>query len=577
MTAVASSPLASLLAYLVLFAALSLRWLASAAEGIPINTVYARGDTRLLTWILWWVSRSITGDAGSVLDAPINYPATGQLTGSEHFAALQLLFFPAFAATGNAVLAVNLVLFLAYPLAAWLMSRLLVGLRFDPLVACVVGLAFALGAHQVPTHVHQMHVLPLYLPAVALALHRLREAQDARALLPLVAVFGLACLTAYYTVAVLVQVVVLWTGTELLRRRPGRLRFALQVGIVVTGCLGLLWLASRPYLMRARLVGSLADVEATVRLMAAMSSVHLRLGAVEIFGAVSLVLAVAGCAGLLARRRRPIALLGIALVAAGAFLVCGGGLTVVSALPPSPLTDLLRLSVTFIRALSRYAVIVGFGVALLGAVGLHLATRALPRAGAAILLAFVALAVVGERGRRLWTQDIEHIRAVTSDAPVYARVAAITAQAGRGPLLELPLSSFGYSLQPEAMMGSMQHELPLVSGHTGYLPPHRPVVDATIERLPAEGALQDLVDMTRVGWILLRPARYWADVETRASFARELTSLSGVGPAWEIDGWTLLAVRREPRHADWFDAIARGDLPREVLATRPAPSVDRQL
>jgi len=214
-----------------------------------------------------------------------------------------------------------------------------------------------------------------------------------------------------------------------------------------------------------------------------------------------------------------------------------------------------------VRMVLRYVAITGFGVALLAALGLQLATRAVPRRAAHALLAVVALAIGAERGRILWTQEIDVSAALTSDAPVYERVGEIATGAGRGPLLELPLSSFGDSQQPEAMMGSMRHRLPLVAGHTGYLPPHRRVLDAAVAELPAESALQDVVDMTHVRWILLRPARFWASAEARAEFAHELARIEGVGPSWELSGWTLLAVRRPPIHREWFEAVARGDVP----------------
>lgn len=151
--------MAVFLGYAAVFATLCWPWLSVATEAVPINTSYARPDTHLITWILWWVEHSLTQNPAGILDAPINYPATHQLTGSEHFAALQIVFLPVYELTGNAVLALNAVLFLSYPLAALLMNRLLIALGFTSLVAWVVGLVFALGALQVPTHVHMLHTL----------------------------------------------------------------------------------------------------------------------------------------------------------------------------------------------------------------------------------------------------------------------------------------------------------------------------------------------------------------------------------------------------------------------------------
>ena len=64
--------------------------------------------------------------------------------------------------------------------------------------------------------------------------------------------------------------------------------------------------------------------------------------------------------------------------------------------------------------------------------------------------------------------------------------------------------------------------------------------------------------MTHLRWLLLRPAQYWASARQRARFVRTLTATHGVGPVWSIDGWTLMQVRRDPVHPDWFEAIAGG-------------------
>jgi hypothetical protein len=563
-------PLPALLAYLLLFALLCLPWLATATRAIPINTPFVRGDTRLLTWILWWVATSLTGDPSGVYDAPINHPAPEQLTGSEHFAGLQVLFLPVWAATGNPFLAMNAILFLGYPLAAFAMCRLLLALGFAPGVAWVSGLAFALGANQVPAQVHHLHVLALWLPATALALHRLRDAPTVRSALLFGAIFLLACFTAYYTVAVLLPVVGLWSAAELLRRRPGRARFLGLAGASAAACLAALAAASLPYLTRAAGGVPPDRLDAAVRLGTTLLAAYLHAAPAVIFGGTSLVLGVLGCVGLLDARLRGITLLALALVATGVFLVQGLALDAVAALPPSSLTELLRIPLRFVRMVIRYAAIAGFGLALLGAVALQLATRRLPRLAAAALLAVVALVVTVERGRHLWQQDTETSAAWTTDAAAYDRVAQIAAEEGRGPLLELPLFMSGYSLQPEAMMGAMRHRLPLVSGHTGYLPPHRPLVDAAARRLPDPAALQELVDMTGVRWILLRPASSWASPKARERFLRALSAVEDVGPTWSIDGWTLLAVRRAPVRPELFAAIARGALPAAPDAA-PAP------
>ena len=92
--------------YFVLFALLSLRWIAAMARAIPASRdiIFVYGDdARLHVWILAWVAHALATDPAHILDANINYPAPAQLTGSEHFATSQLVFGPLYALTGNPV------------------------------------------------------------------------------------------------------------------------------------------------------------------------------------------------------------------------------------------------------------------------------------------------------------------------------------------------------------------------------------------------------------------------------------------------------------------------------------------
>ena len=132
-----------------------------------------------------------------------NLALPAQLTGTEHFLSSQLVFFPVYRFTGSVVLGVNAVLLFAYPLAACAMNRLLASLGFRAGIAWPIGLVYALGPLQVPTSVHVLHVLAVYPPLVALALHRLREAPSRRHTAALGAVYtgiGLAVGSHYASV-----------------------------------------------------------------------------------------------------------------------------------------------------------------------------------------------------------------------------------------------------------------------------------------------------------------------------------------------------------------------------------------
>jgi len=159
--------------------------------------------------------------------------------------------------------------------------------------------------------------------------------------------------------------------------------------------------------------------------------------------------------------------------------------------------------------------------------------------------------------------------------PIYS-VVERTAR-GDGALLDLPFVSLSEALSDpvrtavasdaDAMLASTQHWLPLVTGLTSYAPPHRALVDALIARLPASDALDDLVDMTHVRWIVLHPTEVWPtrSLPTRAA----LLKLPGITRMASIAGADLLRIDRTQHHPEWFAAIARGIGRDETLLGTP--------
>ena len=111
------------------------------------------------------------------------------------------------------------------------------------------------------------------------------------------------------------------------------------------------------------------------------------------------------------------------------------------------------------------------------------------------------------------------------------------------------------------MMASTLHWWPTPGAYTGYHAPHREVLLRTLDRLPEPAALDDLVDMTHVRWILVRPAESWNVAAQRDRFLERLRRAPPIGRAFAIDDWVLFEVDREPQHPRWFETIARGERP----------------
>jgi hypothetical protein len=542
----------SLVAYLGIFTLLSLRWIRSMTHAIPASRdiVFVYGDdARLHVWILAWVAHALASLPGAFLDANINYPAPRQLTGSEHFASSQIVFAPVYWLGGNPVLAANVLVFLSYPLAAFAMERLLTRLGCALGAAWVGGLLFALGPLRVPANMQLPQYFNLYFPLLAIALVKLREQPDLRRAIATGLVFAAGVFSSYYMALMLSLVGGLWAVGELLRRTPRRVRFAL-LALGATGVVAiLLAIASRPYFGRPEEAGpsNLLRGWSDRNFKTPFGWVAmLRLLWSVLFGDVQLVLALAGLSAIFSRSAaiRRIGVLGLA------FALVGGTLM----LMPKPIAAVILASpMRFFRAPWRFAVVLGFGTALLAAAALEVA-RARTRKPVFTALAVVAgLAVALDLGIGQFMMTMDEIAPIAVDRPVYDEIGAYAKAHGGGAMLELPLIDWHArtrapdgrrfvphaSLEPDAMLGSTRHWLPILNGHTGYSPPHRTTLLHTIERLPSAEALGDIVDMTHVRWLVLRPADYWQVLETR--------------------GWVLAEIEREPEHPEWFRTIAAGE------------------
>jgi hypothetical protein len=555
------------LGYAVLFVVLALPWLRAAADAVPFGNPFAfADDARFWVWQLGWVAHAMATQPASVLDANINHPAPAQLTSSEHLASTQLIAVPAIWLTGNPVLVANAIVWLSYPFAAWATYRLLRALGCEAVVAWVGGLVLALGPLRVPANLEVLHYLNGWLALAALALHRLRDETTARRTTALFLVLTAGATSGYYLAAMLAMTASIWAALELARPLAGRGRFVVHAAVAAAAASAVLLAISIPYFGRPELalgqdVGGIQPVRPELLSVLALAT-YLRL----LFGTVPLVLALLGLAsfaagGVLARR---LAIAGVALAAAGLVVVFPSR-AVVTAIAASPLR--------FLRAEFRLATVAGLGTTLLAAAFLETVRARLgPRAGR-VAAVVAGVLVVATLGIALSGTRPDRIAAAAVDRPIYEAVARATS-GDAGPLLELPLADahperrsgtlpFG-QLESDDMVGSLAHWLPLLTGHSGYPPLHRGVLLEMIRGLPGSGALDELVDLTHVRWLLLRPGDYWPD----ATLPARVLALPGVVRTFEREGWVLARVERPVRRPGWYEAIAAGYRPgRTVLGT----------
>ncbi|MEO8070161.1 MAG: hypothetical protein ABI652_02070 [Acidobacteriota bacterium] len=157
------------------------------------------GDGRYSIWNIGWIDHALLTDPRRLLDANIFYPHTGVLAYSELNLVAGVLGLPVYAATHNAIAALNaaiLIALLAAFVLMWALVRMLTGSSGAGLCAAT-GFTFC---PYVQAHTPHIQLLMVFaLPLVFVAFHRFHEsptAGRAAALGGALALAGLAC--AYY-------------------------------------------------------------------------------------------------------------------------------------------------------------------------------------------------------------------------------------------------------------------------------------------------------------------------------------------------------------------------------------------
>lgn len=542
-----STAFASLAAYFVLFGVLTRPWWSAAGDAVTLAN--DPRDARLIVWILGWVSHALAHAPARLFDAPIFHPAPGQLAGSEHLLSAQLAFAPVYAATGNPVLAANLAALLCLPAAAFAMDRLLVAQGLGRMAAWLGGLVFAIGLTVVPPSLQWLQHPVVFLPLVALRLQRLRERPRAREAGILALVVAAGMFSSYYMAVLVAVTAAVWGAFELWRCEARRARFAVgaTAAVLVAGLA--LVAISGPYLRR------LSGPSASQPALAGMDSFWARAGWV-VLGVeardplwLGLMMLTIGGAAVSLRSRACERGLGVTALA----FVALGGLLLVFGWP-----EAFERWLGFFRTRTRYLLLSNFGLSVLAAVAMDRLRRLLSwRGGDAALLAVGAGLLLAGR-LDLVAKRSDPVLAVR-DRQHYRQLRLLAEEHGPGPLLELPhVVSALQDGSPEAMVGQLEHGLPLVTGFTGYPPDHAAFLHHLLTALPARAALETLIDATHLRWILVRSAEAWPKPGTRTRFLEEMRSNPAVGPSWTIGPWTVLRLDRAPQHPAWFAALAAG-------------------
>ena len=546
-------------------------WVREAASAIPDAAAAGNpawgADARLIIWILSWDVHALLTQPLHFFDANIFHPARAMLTGSELLLGSVPLFAPIYLASGNPVLATNVAALATYPLAGLAMYVLARRLGLAPCAAGVAAVALPLGALRVPGEFHVLQYPNYALVLLLLALVAAGRHPHGARLWWLNGAMLLALLSSFYLAAMATIVVAI--ELAIVAATMGAIR-AVRVGFALVPALVVIVVVALPYFGITRSIGPPAPVDlAMLGDFMRVTQPKILTVAGSMGGMAVPWLALLGLASPLLLRRAPSVRwwrwLAIALVAS--VLAAGPVVWVGDHLVPLPGALPLLLPVGPLRAALRFFTATRFLVlAQIGMVGmaaeaaaLILAAAARFGAGGAVRAGLGMLLLAGAAlPSGLHLADTPRTRLpVGAAVPSYYRFLAAQP---REPLLEIPAPSVSPAsmlVQSDIMYLSTFHWLPLVNGHTGWRPWWFLSIANEAAALPDPDALQAMVDLTGVRWILVRRDRVPAAVAERWASAATAQGLSPV-PAGE----TALLFRVDvPARRGWARALARARRP----------------
>ena len=432
-------------------------------------------------WNVGWVAHAIVTSPTTLFDANIFYPHRGTLAYSEANIVAGVVAIPAWLITRNTYAAHNSAVLFAFAstlLGTWLLARRLSG---HSGAAAVAAILFAFCPFFYSHSAHIQLLMAGGIPLSMLALHRLadRPSPD-RGLLLGIALGGQALACAYYGIFAALMV---GYGVLFLAARRGLWRvpaFWIAVAIgAATVCVIVLPFFP-PYLELQREGGFVRSLDDARRYSATWQSYlaspahghrpllglarHLgwRIGEVLFPGILAIVLGGAGVA--VSWRGNPrdgndretVMLYGSlgALAVWGSFGPAAGLYTVLYRAVPL---------FTFLRAPSRFGLLLAFALALFTSIALK---RLLPYAGRRSLLAACAIATLAIAELNVVPFPWERALPVSTNYRVLAAMP-------RGAVAEFPFygERIAYPLHAQYMVLSTTHWMPLVNGYSDYIPP----------------------------------------------------------------------------------------------------------
>jgi hypothetical protein len=454
-------------------------------------------DGQFSIWNVAWVAHALLTSPRHVFDANIFYPHTGTLAYSEANLAAGVLATPVYWATRNPYAAHNFVVLLSFALSAiasYYLLRYLVG---DRRAAIVGAIAFAFTPHLFSHLSHIQLLMTAGIPLALLAFHRLADRPSPRRGIALgLAMAAEAYACAYYSIFVMLMVGLLTLLTAVVR--PLWRDYRYWLGIAVAG--GVAIVAVLPLFLEyvslqretgfERTLAEAAHYSADWRAyFASPAYLHIWLlraighwKEVLFPGFVALIVAMVGAktgwsSGRGTRERELTILYGaIALLALWASFGPAAGLysALYSVVP----------GFTFLRAPSRFGLLVALSLSVIGSIGVakRLVTAPRPKVLFAVLLGLIIAESV----------ETVSFSPVPGPSPAYD----VLASAPRGPVLELPVYSNRFAfMRARYMLASTAHWQPLINAYSDYIPPDFVAAEGQLGHFPSHESFATLKEM----------------------------------------------------------------------------------
>jgi hypothetical protein len=551
---------------LITFRPLFFRWNTLPAYNQGGTPGMAQADRDLNVWIIAWVARALVTAPSEIFQGNVLYPGRDVLAGSENMLAHVPFTVPAWLATHNAAYVLKTMMLesiVLTALAAYLVIRHHTG---DTAAALVAGTLLTLSPWRFEPRgvaagvaAEPQYLGFQFLPAALLALALWVEGGKRRALLGFAAGMALQALAGVYLGYCAFTTAPIYAAALLIAARAPRRRW-LQVAGAMVAAAAVMLPVGIPYLrLRRSGVVPVYPVDFVAR-YSPPPWWYLSRGGLELVGPVALLLALAlatvrvgqwlgGRRGTTSPGERAAwALLAVGLVLGwGPYQDLPGGWRL-----PLPFLPLWKLVPGFsaMRGAGRYVVIVSLGLSLASGYALAAARPWLGRARCPLAAALIAFTVA-------WS-SWKPVQAVPSGvgrdaAPAYRFLAA---QPPGEAVVELPAKLgeddlAGLTRDASYMLASTVHWQPLLNGYTAYEPPPRYVLASLAARLPDPEALDRLVSLVDLRWVVVH--RGLLDLPDRTAWDGPTPGLKETQRYWTDVVYAVTATPRVDRRAALLD------------------------